>query len=381
VTLEQHLAPGPNKKILSLDGGGIRGALTAGYLEKLESIIRDMHDDQAMLLCDYFDLIGGTSTGAIIASLLAIGKTAAEVKELYLSMGGDIFKGKRNWWNPLETFQFLKAEFSEQNIEKALGKFFADITLGDSRIRTGLCIVTKRADTNSVWPLINHPGGKYYPMNKDYFLKDILRASSAAPSYFVPQLLEVDPDTKGAFVDGGVSMANNPSLQLFKVATLKGFPFHWPKGKDKIFVVSLGTGNSLYNLKTTEITNNWITNWASEVPDMLMSDASWENQTIMQWLSYCPNAKEIDREIGDLKDDFIGENDEAILTYLRFNQVIAVKELNDLKIKVSGNDKIFTEQDVSSLKEMSNAGNRFILYDIGAAASKEMEEYKNEFPL
>ena len=148
-----------------------------------------------MLLCDYFDLIGGTSTGAIIAALLATGKTATEVKDLYLSMGGKIFKGKRDWWNPLETFKFLKAEFSEKYLEEALNDFLGDITIGDNRIRTGLCIVTKRADTNSVWPLINHPGGKYYQHNKDYLLKDVLRASSAAPSYFVPQLLKVDKGT------------------------------------------------------------------------------------------------------------------------------------------------------------------------------------------
>ena len=107
MTLEQHLAPGTSKKILSLDGGGIRGALTAGYLEKLEKIIQDKYNDPKMLLCDYFDLIGGTSTGAIIAALLATGKTATEVKDLYLKMGGEIFKGKRNWWNPLETFKFF----------------------------------------------------------------------------------------------------------------------------------------------------------------------------------------------------------------------------------------------------------------------------------
>lgn len=332
-----------------------------------------------MLLCDYFDLIGGTSTGAIIAALLAIGKTASEVKELYLTMGGKIFKGKRDWWNPLETFKFLKAAFSEKNLEDALNDFLGDIKLGDEqgRVKTGLCIVTKRADTNSVWPLINHPDGKFYSLNKDYPIKNILRASSAAPSYFVPQLLEVDKGMNGAFVDGGVSMANNPSLQLLKVATLNGFPFKWAKGKDKLFVVSLGTGNGVYNMRTNQITDNWLLNWAQEVPDMLMSDASWENQTIMQWLSYCPNAKIIDQEIGDLKDDFMSDTNSELLTYLRFNQELSVSALNALKM----DGKTFDEHDVKSLQEMSNAQNRFLLYDIGVAASAEIEMYKDEFPL
>ena len=75
------------KRILSLDGGGIRGALTLGYLERIESILRQRYKNPNLVLSDYFDLIGGTSTGAIIAASLAIGKSAAEVKEKYFAFG------------------------------------------------------------------------------------------------------------------------------------------------------------------------------------------------------------------------------------------------------------------------------------------------------
>ena len=377
-TLAEHLYPtiGP-KRILSLDGGGIRGALTLGYLKKIETILREKEKNPELVLSDYFDLIGGTSTGSIIAACLAVGMNVDEVVKMYMELGGKIFGKKRDWWKPWETLQYLKAGYDYIALENSLKAVFGDIKLGGPELKTGLAIVAKRADTNSVWPLINHPGGKYFPHNKDYFLKDILRASSAAPSYFVPQLLNVDKDMKGAFVDGGVSMANNPSLQLFKVATLCGFPFKWPKGKDKLFMVSLGTGNGVYNMKTNDITDNWLLNWAREVPDMLMSDASWENQTIMQWLSHCPNAKKIDSEIGDLQNDCMGCDNLELLTYLRFNQELSVTALNNLKM--SG--KTFDEHDVKSLQEMSNAQNRFLLYDIGAAASAEIELYKNNFPL
>ncbi len=83
--LDRINRPGP-KKILSLDGGGIRGALTLGYLKKIEDILKDRNPDKPdFRLCDYFDLIGGTSTGAIIAASLAIGKTVDEIKTLYIS--------------------------------------------------------------------------------------------------------------------------------------------------------------------------------------------------------------------------------------------------------------------------------------------------------
>ena len=131
------------KKILSLDGGGIRGALTLGYLKKIEDILKAKHpENKNFRMSDYFDLIGGTSTGAIIASLLALGKTVDEITELYMDLGNKIFGEKRNWWNPLETYQWLKANYNykgmTEGLKLALG---ADTTVGSDKIKTGLCIV------------------------------------------------------------------------------------------------------------------------------------------------------------------------------------------------------------------------------------------------
>ncbi|MFM7550941.1 MAG: patatin-like phospholipase family protein [Cyanobacteriota bacterium] len=71
-TLAQHLAAGGPKRVLALDGGGVRGILTLGFLERIEWLLRQRHGgDPAFRLCDYFDLIAGTSTGSIIAALLA----------------------------------------------------------------------------------------------------------------------------------------------------------------------------------------------------------------------------------------------------------------------------------------------------------------------
>src|SRR5512133_487296 len=98
-TLQQHLDPssGP-KRILALDGGGIRGALTLGYLERLEQILKDRHPRiKDFRLCDYFDLIGGTSTGSIIGAALAIGMSVGEIKEYYFSLGEKIFGHKNDW--------------------------------------------------------------------------------------------------------------------------------------------------------------------------------------------------------------------------------------------------------------------------------------------
>jgi uncharacterized protein len=78
---DRHLfGPGP-KRMLSLDGGGVRGAIAIGFLERLESLIEEI-EGRPTLLGDWFDFIGGTSTGAIIAGALALGYRAADVRKL-----------------------------------------------------------------------------------------------------------------------------------------------------------------------------------------------------------------------------------------------------------------------------------------------------------
>lgn len=368
--LDRLNSPTP-KKILSLDGGGIRGALSLGYLKKLEDILKAKFPDQPEFrLCDYFDLIGGTSTGSIIAASLAIGKTVDEITKLYMDLGGKIFGEKRNWWNPMETMKWLKANYNYQAMEDGLKQAFGDIILGGEQIKTGLCIVAKRADTNSIWPLINHPKGKFYDSelgkNKNIPLWQAVRASSAAPTYFAPQMIDVMDGQKAAFIDGGLSMANNPSLTLLMIATLNGFPFHWKMGEENLLLVSVGTGYNVFKKYVKEIDESTMLSWATNIPDMLMQDASWQNRVILQWLSKSPTADCMDMEIGDMDGDLLGGK--PLISYLRYNFCITEDDLNGLGLK-----KIFTVADVKSITDMSNADNRQLLYQIGEKASSSIK--------
>lgn len=355
---ERLTAPGP-KRILSLDGGGIRGALTLGFLQRIEAILRDRHGRPDLKLADYFDLIGGTSTGAIIAGALAIGEDVESVLEKYLELGGEVF-GKKKWKKHV-------ALFDAEPLEQELLEMFVDITLGDSeRIHTGLCVITKRADTRSTWPLINHPDGKYFGKNAGMLLREVVRASTAAPVYFVPEELEVGDGERAAFVDGGVSLANNPSLQLFLIATLQGFPFHWETGPDKLMLVSVGTGVWSRRDLVEEVMNEKIWNWAGEVPSMLMEDASWGNQLLLQYLSRSATPWTIDREVGNLSEDLLTEK--PALTYLRYNVRLERNDLHLLGLRELAERAV-------ELREMSAAGNRFDLARIGqAAAERQVKE-------
>ena len=229
-------------------------------------------------------------------------------------------------------------------------------------------IVAKRADTGSTWPLINHPRGKYYAHNSPILLRNAVRASTAAPTYFVPEKFDVGFGEPGAFVDGGVSMANNPALQLFLVATLKGFPFRYPTGEHRLLLVSVGTGVWQRKDDVDAVADGKLWNWAQEVPSMLMEDASWQNQLLLQYLSRSSTPWLIDREVGDLSTDLL--TPEPALTYLRYNVALETAALQAVGLPTLA-------AKAEALREMSDASNREALALIGdtAAAQQVRDEH------
>lgn len=355
-------SPGP-KRILALDGGGIKGAMTLGFLKRVEDLLRARHGNPDLLLCDYFDLIGGTSTGSIIASLLAVGKPVSEVQAMYQEMGGEIFDSKVKF-NPLGLFA---PKFKSAPLKERLEKEFGDMQMDSDKIRTGLCIVTKRLDTGGTWPIINHPDAKYFKDNRDILLRHAVRASTAAPSYFEPEKLMVKIDQEGIFVDGGVSSANNPALYMFMMTQLKGFPFHWKPGKEEVLLVSCGTGASRPRYTPDQI-DAFIQAklWAESSIAGMMSDSHMLNQIMLQSISYSPTRIRIDSEIGDMKNDLI--TDKPLLTYLRYDLKFEDKEIDTFpSVRQIMNDH---KVSVKDLREMDNAENRLVLGLIGKAAAE-----------
>ena len=370
--LQRLRSPGP-KRILSLDGGGIRGCCTLGFLEAIESIVRGRMGPAATL-ADYFDLIGGTSTGAIIAAQLALGKTVEEVRDTYLRLGREVFSTRTLWARIPWIGPRLFTQWSVRPLERHAKALLSEkTTLGSPAVETGLCIVTKRADTFSTWPYINHPEGRFYPENADIPLWKLIRASSAAPTYFKPIRLDVGgagQSDYGVFVDGGVSMANNPALQLFLVATLQGFAFRWPTGAHRLLLVSVGTGRFRQKLPENALLKSQNIFWARNVPELLMADASEHAELILQYLSDSPTARQIDWEVGDLKDDLL--DDKAHLSYVRYNAVLDREELAAVGQAV-------TEQELPSLRDMAVGSNARRLYEIGVACAKQQCD-GNHFP-
>jgi patatin-like phospholipase/acyl hydrolase len=236
-----HLfGPGP-KRILSLDGGGVRGAITVAFLERIETLLSDRMGREVRL-GDWFDLVGGTSTGALIAGALALGYRTDQIKDFYLKLAPFCFQPTR-WGIPL-----FQAKFNADGLRSEILKIVENRPLSSPDLITGLCVVTKRMDTCSPWILANNPRAPYWndapthDGNANYKLATLVRASTAAPHFFDPEAFPISKTEQGLFIDGGVTPYNNPSLALFQMATFKAFGICWPTGPDNLAVTSIGTG-------------------------------------------------------------------------------------------------------------------------------------------
>lgn len=359
MALPDRLASLGPKRILSLDGGGIRGLITLGFLARIEQLLSERHQSQKLRLRDYFDLIGGTSTGAIIASGLAIGLEVAEIKDIYLRLGPRAFGTTRWWWN------WWQSMYDSAPLQRELLHVFGDRRLDDDGITTGLCIVTKRADTGSTWPLINHPGGRYFGANRSILLRQALRASTAAPIYYLPEVVDVGRTEQGLFLDGGVSLANNPALQLFLLATLKGFPFRWSVGADRMLLVSVGTGgwkDSVPISSAVQIFTAFRKRFMFfvRIINMLQDDGSKQAQLILQYLSQSATPWMMDGEVGDLSADLL--HPRPALTYLRYDAILDRDGLEQIGLpELVGR--------AAPLREMSATANTEALQLIGDRAA------------
>ncbi len=245
--------PGP-KRILALDGGGTRGVVSLAFLERIEAAL--CGDDPEACLADHFDLIGGTSTGAIIAAGLALGWRIGDILAMYMRFAEEVFRPR---WQRWLLFNRYRAEPLERLLRLSLQppgtpEGAPDVLLGGTELRSGLAVVTKRVDTGSVWAVSNLPAAPHFADRRGQPngnwripLRDLVRASAAAPMFFEPAEFELGPRIggdaqRGRFVDGGASPYNNPALRLLELARLPAFGLGWAASADQLMIVSVGTG-------------------------------------------------------------------------------------------------------------------------------------------
>jgi hypothetical protein len=367
-------------RMLSLDGGGIRGLITLGILERIEKLVQEKTGRK---LEEYFDYIAGTSTGAIIAAGLSRGLTTADLITFYTSSGKQMF-------DPAWLLERIKYLYTSDPLKAQLQDVFGrDTNLEPDNLRCLLLAVTKNVTTDSPWPISSNPDAKYNdPARKDCNLRiplwQLVRASTAAPVYFPPEVVQwdpTDPSKTFVFVDGGVTPYNNPAFLLYRVATEPAYRLNWKKGEDSLLIVSIGTGAAESLGATAARPNKNIVSTVAGLPGELMYGIQVDQDVSCRTIGRCTFGAHLDREIMDLipresrEGMTLDEHYEAPAVplstnrgrhflYARYNADLSGDGLKNLG---------FPQLDATSIQKMDAVGNIPALIDIGRAAAQRVE--------
>lgn len=264
-------------RLLSLDGGGIRGIITCVILKYIEEELQKIDHPNAKI-GDYFDLVAGSSTGGLITALILFPDGMKKAKysiqealELYAKKGDQIFNVSfwEHWINP---FGLFNEKISQKNLEKQLAEVFGNLELKElikPSLITAYDIGSRKAKF-----FCSHEANQ---LLENFYVKDICRATSAAPTYFEPAKIKSLYNQEYTFVDGGV-YANNPAMCAFAEAKKIAFSQQlldnskpdYPDIKDMI-IVSIGTGQVLKPYKFKEFENAGKLKWVSPLIDILLT--------------------------------------------------------------------------------------------------------------
>lgn len=246
-------------RLLTIDGGGMRGILPATFLAALEARAGGP-------MAGAFDLIAGTSTGGIIAAALARPDApvpAAEIAAIYRRAGPHIFG--RSLWRTLESVggvadEKYDARFLERLLAETFGQQRLSAVTQPALLLTAYDIERRQALLFRSWEA-EDPA-------RDFSLADLCRASCAAPTYFEPALIQAADGSRRACIDGSV-FAANPTLCALSAA-MDLYP-----GAGGYLILSLGTGQQTQPLPYHQAKNWGLAGWARPISDVIL-DASSE---------------------------------------------------------------------------------------------------------
>jgi hypothetical protein len=456
-TRDRHLfGPGP-KRLLSFDGGGVRGAISVAFLERIETLFAE-HQRKVLTdyiaekeragiadeklaaarkkladpfrLADWFDLVGGTSTGSLIAGAIALGFNTQDIKKFYIDRAPYVFQ--RPFWR----IPGLQAKFDARALRQEIDAIVAQRSLDSEDLITGVSVVSKRMDTGSPWIITNNPRSPYwetkpataddpgYLGNRHYKLATLVRASTAAPHFFDPEIVQIladdekdrpaypagpadrdwldkmndnlgrfprltmlltklralrvagakgpSPKTHGLFVDGGVTPFNNPSFALLMQTLIKPYGMCWALGPDKLTFVSIGTGSYRARLSFTELGFAGPLKLALHSLLSMMGDTQTLALAQMQWLGECPDPWPINSEIGTLAGELPPE-----ARWFRFMRYDVQLEKPWIEAHLG---QSLTEERVAAYRNMDDPSIIMPIYELALEAAEKQVKVEHFFP-
>lgn len=260
-------------RILSIDGGGIRGVMPATFLLQLEKALRKASGNEDARIADYFDFFAGTSTGGVLVTLLITpdpdrpGRpkySAEQVLGIYEAAGDLVFSS--NLWRLLRSGGgFLYKKFDAQGLEEAFTRYFEDTRLRDLLkpcLITAYDILRGRPHFFTQHDAATRPGF-------DFPVREVARATSAAPTFFEVAMCHNELGEEFPLIDGGV-FANNPSLCAYaEVRNLRE-----SASAADMLLVSLGTGQVPISLQYDAARSYGVMRWMGPLADIMVSSAS-----------------------------------------------------------------------------------------------------------
>lgn len=361
-TLLQRIQSPAPKKILACDGGGILGLISVEVLARIESILRERQPQEKrkdFVLADYFDYFAGTSTGALLAGCLALGMSVDRIRKFYLDSGREMF-------DKAGLLERLHYKYDDDKLSiKLKQEIGEDTKLGSDKLRSLLTIVMRNATTDSPWPISNNPFAMYNRRtrddgtlrencNLDLPLWQLVRASTAAPTYFPPEVVKVGDQTF-VFVDGGVTTYNNPAFLAFTMSTLDRYEVNWTAGENQLLVVSVGTGNAAKANAELTPGQMHLLYQAGNIPSALMYAAQNQQDLLCRMFGKCLAGDALDRELGDLIGSS-GPVKPKLFTYLRYDADVSREGLDKLNLPKVDSDHVQLMDSTKYIDEIQTVG-------------------------
>lgn len=332
-------------------------------LATIEKQLQKEYDSTAYRLRDHFDLIAGTSGGAILACGIALGYTLAEIRTFVSDNAKNLFK-------PAFFHKRYRSVFDETLLEKNIQSWFGiDTLLNSDRIQSTLLLPMHNMSTDSQWIVSNNPLAKFNNIalddcNLNIPLWKLARASSAAPAYYKPVEIEFGKENRYTqlFSDGAMTGLMNPAFKAFQYSTTSTFGLNWPTGEHAMHILSVGSGYARQKRSNLQVTDTNIINSVLGMPDTMIQASIREQDILCRTFGRCFYGNPIDSELEDMSTADTALKD-RLFTYSRVSPDISVEGLANLGLDHIAADEIFKINCVDSIDQ---------LLEIGAAEGKKL---------
>ncbi len=316
-------------RILSIDGGGIRGILPATFLSALEEKLQEVSGKSDFRLANYFDLIAGTSTGGLLTCLYLIPEdnnalvpkyTARQALEFYFGYGDSAF-------TPNTETGFHK--YSPAGLEAGLNSFFGSLKL--SQLIKPTCITAY--DMLQCEPYLFFSHVAISDPRANFYVKDVARATSALPGIFPPATVSSLSGRKRTFIDGSI-FAYNPSLQAY-IRAKSIFP-----NAEKFMLLSLGTGLPATSYTPEQLEDTSEKNWARLLADISFSAHSdmvhfqleeiFKGKTGSEYIRLQPSLLGLNKEMDNVSHENVHALYKAGLEFVSTNEKAMTELVNSI---------------------------------------------------